>query len=211
VWHDSDYNRTCHLIYSQYLPSHDTLLNLMFGTTHAYVSHDSFVRMKRLFRTYEMTHPQVRWLHHLIYSRHRLSHETLLIETCDTTHSHISHDSFIRMKRLIHISDDSIISSTVYKFQTMTCCVFRCVTRLSHVTRLFLAYAMIHLHIMLRYHLIYSRCLPSHDTLLLQMCDTTHSHVSRDSFVHRKPLIHDSCGVAMTCRLLEIIGLFCRI
>jgi len=96
---------------------------------------------------------------------------------CHTTLSYVWNDSFVRMKWLIHKWDDSIISFTVDIVWVMRRCSLKRVTRRIHIyiTRLFHTHETTHPHIRWLYHLIYSLQIPNHDTLRIQMRDTTQS------------------------------------
>jgi len=85
--------------------------------THAYVCHDSFIRLPWLRVDVDMTHSQVShdsfirvlWLIHTCAMTHLyVCHDSFssgpwLVHTCVMTHSYVCHDSFICVPRLLHL------------------------------------------------------------------------------------------------------------
>jgi len=177
VWHDSIV-RVTRLIYT-------------FAMTHSYVCHDSFVRQPSAgwrkpigclsCRSISAKKPLIiglfcgKWPVNIRHPMTLRQHSTMscgiasrrcviwLIHTCDTTHSYVSHDSFIRVTRLIHTC--VMTHSYVWhdSFVRVSSLMYTCDPPHSYVRHD--SFVLVHV------------------TRLIRMCALAHSYVSHDSFL----------------------------
>jgi len=132
VWHDAFirvtwFIHTCDMTHSYVW--HDAFIRVTWlihtcDMTHSYVWHDSLIRVTRLVHMCDMTPHSYGWLDvtNATSDTRCFTPIPQTTHTCDTTHSNLSHHSFI----------------------PVTCCIY-----MRHLTHVFVSYSVIHLcHVM---------------------------------------------------------------